>query len=170
MHFTSERLRPGRAKGERGAAMRFVKQSRIAASPERVFAFHEGPGALQSLTPPWERVRLVEQGDSIRPGSRVVLATRIGPFSVVWVAEHTEYESGRLFADRQVKGPFASWYHRHWFLDDGAGGTLLRDEVEFEPPGGTLGRWVGGGFLGAKLQALFDYRHEATRRLVEGYV
>jgi len=147
--------------------MRFVKESRIAASPAAVFAFHESPGALERLTPPWERVEVLEGGGSIRPGSRVVLRTRLGPFSIRWVAEHTEYNPPRCFADRQVSGPFASWYHRHQFLDDGSGGTLLRDEVEYEPPLGWLGRRAGGRFLDAKLRKLFDFRHEMTRQLVE---
>jgi len=147
--------------------VRFVKESQIAATPAEVFAFHERPGALARLTPPWEKVELAEGGDSILPGSRVVLKVRFGPFTLRWVAEHTEYEPGRLFADRQVRGPFASWYHRHHFLDDGAGGTLLRDEVEYEPPLGWLGRRLGGRFLEEKLRRLFAYRHETTRRLVE---
>lgn len=147
--------------------MRFVKESRIGAPPGRVFAFHESPGALQRLTPPWESVELVGGGDSIKPGSRVVLKTRLGPIPLTWIAEHTEYEPGRMFADRQVKGPFARWYHRHWFLDDGAGGTTLRDEVDYDPPLGAVGRLLGGRFLEAKLRSMFDYRHDMTRRLVE---
>ena len=106
----------------------FVKQSRIAAPPEQVFAFHARRGALEQLAPPWQRLELVEGGDSLEPGSRVVLKTRIGPFPVRWVAEHTELEVGRLFADTQLSGPFARWYHRHWFLDDGAGGKALGGE------------------------------------------
>jgi ligand-binding SRPBCC domain-containing protein len=147
--------------------MRFVKESRIAAPPEVVFAFHESPGALERLTPPWEHVHVVEGGGSIRTGSRVVLASRVGPFPLRWVAEHTEYDPPRLLADRLVSGPFASWHHRHRFLDDGDGGTLLRDEVEYEPPLGALGRFFGGGFVRDKLERLFDFRHEATRRIVD---
>jgi len=146
--------------------VRFVRESRIAATPAEVFAFHESPGALERLTPPWERAERIEGGESIRPGSRVTLKVRVGPLTMRWVAEHTEYDPGRLFADRQVRGPFASWYHRHHFLDDGAGGTILRDEVEFEPPFGWLGRRLGGRFLDKKLGRLFDYRHEVTRRIV----
>jgi ligand-binding SRPBCC domain-containing protein len=147
--------------------MRFVKESRIDATPARVFTFHESPGALPRLTPPWERVELVEGGGSLRPGSRVVLRIRLGPFTIRWVAEHTEYEPGRLFADRQVEGPFRRWYHRHWFLDDGRGGTLLRDEVDCEPPGGLLGRKLASPFILARLHRLFDYRHDVTKRMVE---
>ena len=57
--------------------MHFVKESRIAAAPSAVFAFHESRGALERLTPPWEQVELVEGGDSIRPGSRVVLKVKL---------------------------------------------------------------------------------------------
>ena len=147
--------------------MRFVKETRIEAPPAVVFAFHESPGAFQRLTPPWERVEVIEGGTSLKPGARVVLSTSLGPFRLRWVAEHTEYEPGRMFADRQIEGPFASWYHRHLFLDDGHGGTLLRDEVEYEPPLGVVGRLLAGGLLESKLRKMFDYRHDTTRRIVE---
>ncbi len=149
------------------ALMRFVKETRIAAPPDVVFAFHESPGALQRLTPPWERVEVIEGGHSLKPGARVVLSAGLGPFRLRWIAKHTEYESGRMFADRQVEGPFASWYHRHLFLDDGQGGTLLRDIVDYEPPLKRVGRLLAGGLLESKVRKLFDYRHETTRRIVE---
>jgi ligand-binding SRPBCC domain-containing protein len=53
------------------------------------------------------------------------------------------------------------------FLDDGHGGTILRDEVEYQPPLGFLGRWFGGGVIRRKLDRMFTYRHETTRRLIE---
>jgi ligand-binding SRPBCC domain-containing protein len=149
------------------AGMHFVKESQIAAPPALVFAFHESPGALERLTPPWEKITLEEGGGSIRPGSRVVLRTQVGPLSLRWMAEHTEYDPPHGFADRQVSGPFASWHHRHLFLDDGEGGTRLRDEVDYEPPLGPIGRIIGGRFLEEKLRKLFDFRHETTRRIVE---
>ncbi len=147
--------------------MRFVKESRINAPPTTVFAFHESPGALERLTPPGEKLQVIEGGGSIRPGSRVVLKMGLGPFSLRWVAVHTEYDPPHLFADRQESGPFARWYHRHRMIDDGQGGTLLRDEVDFDPPLGLLGRLLSGWFLKRKLRAMFDYRHETTRTLVE---
>ena len=147
--------------------MKYVKESRIAASPEAVFAFHESPGALQKLIPPDERVRVIEQDDSIRPGARVVLEAQIGPVPTRWVAEHVEYEPPHRFADRQVSGPFAHWYHVHRFLDDGRGGTILRDEVDYEPPMGLLGRLFGDALIRRKLDQMFDHRHETTRRIVE---
>jgi ligand-binding SRPBCC domain-containing protein len=147
--------------------MQFIKESRINAPPARVFAFHESPGALQRLTPPWEKVTVESGGTSIKPGARVVLMTKLGPIPLRWVAEHTEYSPPYLFADRQVSGPFARWNHRHEFLDDGQGGTILRDTVDYEVPLGVLGRTFGGNFVKSKLTKMFDYRHEMTRKIVE---
>ena len=148
--------------------MKFVKECRIAAPPETVFRFHESPGALRHLIPPWEKMEVVESSGSLRPGSKVVLAGRIlGVVPVRWVAIHTEYQPPHLFADRQESGPFAFWYHRHHFLGDGHGGTILRDEVEYRPPLGALGRWLGGWLIRAKLERMFAYRHDKTRRLIE---
>jgi ligand-binding SRPBCC domain-containing protein len=146
--------------------MLFIQESLIDATPAEVFAFHEEPGALERLTPPWEKVVLVERGDSLKPGTRVVLRSWLGPIPLTWVAVHTEYDPPHLFADRQESGPFAAWYHRHRFLDDGHGRTILRDEVEYEPPMGRLGRLLSGPMLESKLKRMFEYRHEQTRRLL----
>jgi ligand-binding SRPBCC domain-containing protein len=148
--------------------MKFIKESRIAAPPEAVFRFHESPGALRHLIPPWENMKVVEASGSLKPGSMVVLEGRIlRMIPVRWVAMHTEYEPPHLFADRQESGPFASWYHRHRFLDDGQGGTILRDEVDYEPPLGALGRWMGGWLIRRKLERMFTFRHDTTRQLIE---
>ncbi len=147
--------------------MKFVKESRIAATPAAVFAFHEQPGALERLSPPWDRVEATGGGGSLQPGTKVTLKTYLGPIPLTWVAEHTEYDPPHKFADRQVSGPFARWYHVHHIEDDGQGGTRLRDEIDFDPPMGTLGRLLAGGFLRRKLQRTFDYRHNVTRRACE---
>lgn len=109
----------------------------------------------------------MQGGDSIRPGTRVVLRVGVWPLQMRWVAKHTECEKGRMFADRRVEGPFRSWCHRYLCLDDGNGGTRLRDEIAYRPPLGLLGRWLAGAFIQAKLRKMFDYPHEVTRQIVE---
>ncbi len=150
-----------------GAGSHYVKESRINAPPEVVFRFHESPDALRSLIPPWEKMEVAESAGSLRIGSRVVLRGRLGPIPIQWVAIHTEYDPPHLFADRQEAGPFAWWYHRHRFLDDGEGGTILRDEVQYQAPLGMIGHWLGGWLIRRKLNRMFAYRHETTRCLIE---
>lgn len=153
-----------------GALLRrqFVMESSIKAPPEVVFAFHESPDALRHLIPPWEKMNVVESSESLQIGSRVVLGGRIlGLVPIRWVAVHTEYQPPHLFADRQESGPFAYWYHRHRFLDDGHGGTVLRDEVEYAVPLGVIGRCLGNWLVRSKLAAMFAYRHAKTKSLIE---
>ena len=148
--------------------MRFVKESVIRCAPERVWAFHELPDAFQRLVPPWEKVRIVQHADISKVGSRTILESRIlGPFKVRWVAEHTAYDPPRMFEDVQVSGPFKRWRHRH-VVEPHPDGAVLRDEVEFEPPGSIFGRAAGPALIYPRLEKMFDYRHEVTRRWCEG--
>ena len=138
---------------------RFIKRSEIAAPPAAVFAFHEQPRAVEALTPPWERVEVVEHAGGLCVGTRVVFKMFVGPISRRWVAEHTEYVPPHLFVDIQRSGPFAYWRHRHRFEPIAQGTTLMTDEVEYALPLGWLGELIAGRALRAKLQRMFDYRH-----------
>jgi ligand-binding SRPBCC domain-containing protein len=145
----------------------FVKETRIEATPEAVFRFHESPDALTQLIPPGEPLRVEQPPTSLQPGTQVILTGSLFGLPLKWVAVHTEYEPPRLFADRQESGPFEYWHHRHHFLDDGTGGTILRDEIEYVLPFGGIGRLCGGWLVRRKLAALFEHRHAVTRRAVE---
>ena len=148
--------------------MRFVKESVILASPERVFSFHEQPEALSLLIPPWESARVIQPARISEVGSQAIVETSIlGPIKARWVAEHTVYDPPHVFEDVQVKGPFRSWRHRH-LIESHEAGAMLRDEIDYEPPLGFLGRAVAPLLVERRLQKLFAYRHEVTRRWCEG--
>ena len=147
--------------------MRFVKQSLIRASPERVFAFHEQPEALVLLLPPWESARVIQSAKISEVGARAIVETRIlGPITVQWVAEHTAYNPPHVFEDIQIKGPFRSWRHRH-LVERHKDGATLRDEIDYEPPLGFLGRAIAQLLIERRLGRLFDYRHQVTREWCE---
>jgi hypothetical protein len=145
----------------------FEKRSRIAAPPDVVFAFHERPDALERLLPPWENARVLSHTGGLDVGARAVVEARIGPIKQRMVAVHTAYEKGRMFQDSMVEGPFARWVHTHTMEPDGAGGTWLIDRVEYELPLGLLGRIGGGWYAQRRLERMFAFRHEATKRAVE---
>lgn len=148
--------------------MRFVKESVIQASPERVFAFHEQPDVLSQLIPPWESARVVRPTRISEVGTRAIVEVKVfGPVTVRWIAEHTIYDPPHMFEDVQIKGPFRKWRHRHIVKPD-ADGAILRDEIDYVPPLGFFGCAVAPTFIEQRLQKLFDYRHEITRRWCEG--
>lgn len=147
--------------------MKFIKESLIAARPERVFAFHELPDALARLTPPWEKARVVQPAPDLQVGSTAIVETRMfGLFTVRWVAKHTLYDPPRMFEDVQVSGPFHFWRHRH-IVEPHQDGSILRDDVEYQPPLGFIGRMFAPLLVVPRLRRLFEYRHQVTREWCE---
>lgn len=147
--------------------MNFVKESIIKAAPEKVFAFHELPDAIERLIPPWENARIIQKADISKIGSRAVIEQKIfGIVSSRWVAEHTRYEPPRMFEDVQISGPFKSWRHRH-IVEPHAEGACLRDEIEYEPPLGFLGALFSPFLVEPKLKKMFDFRHKITKEWCE---
>ena len=148
--------------------MQFVKESLIRATPERVFAFHERPDALQRLTPPWESSSVVQSALISEVGSLAIVdAVVFGPWKMRWVAEHTAYDPPYMFEDVQVKGPFRKWRHRH-IVELHAHGAILRDEIDYEPPLWFLGKVAASLLIDPRLRKLFEYRHKVTRDWCEG--
>lgn len=147
--------------------MRFKKESVIQASAERVFAFHEAPDAFERLQPPWQETEVVQPPTSLEVGTRVELRVKVGPFWQTLVAEHVEYEPGKMFADRLVKGPFSKWLHRHIVTPRGPNECVLTDDIEYELPLGAIGKFFGGPFARRNLERLFEYRHQVTREAAE---
>ena len=145
----------------------FVATSRIPASAEAVFDWHEAPGAFEQLTPSWERVRVLRHEGGIRDGARVSLLVGPAPFSVRWDLEHRDYQHGRSFTDLQRRGPFRYWRHVHRMIPQGPDACVLEDTIEYELPLGAIGRLVGGPLVRRKLKRLFAYRHDVTRQAFE---
>lgn len=147
--------------------MQFVKESIIKAAPERVFAFHELPDAIERLIPPWENAKIVQKADISKIGSQAIVEQKLfGLIPSRWIAEHTKYEPPRMFEDVQISGPFKSWRHRHIVLPHEEG-AILRDEIEFEPPLGILGAPFVPLLVMPRLEKMFDYRHKITKEWCE---
>jgi ligand-binding SRPBCC domain-containing protein len=144
----------------------YEKRTLIDAPAEAVFAFHERPDALEQLTPPWEPVRIVERvGQGLEAGVRVTLEMRLGPVPLRWVAEHVAYDPPRMFKDVARSGPFRRWEHEHRVEPAGKGAWLV-DRVEYELPLEPLGR-VAGFLVRRRLERMFAYRHDVTKRACE---
>ncbi len=148
-------------------AVRFLREVSIRAPAAVVWAFHEAPDAFARLTPPWQKTEIVQPPRSLEVGTRVIVHTWIGPVKQEIVAEHVEYERGRMFADRMVRGPFASWFHRHVVAPRGENECTLTDDIEYELPLGIIGRVLGGWFARRELERLFDFRHAVTKKACE---
>jgi ligand-binding SRPBCC domain-containing protein len=147
--------------------MEFVKESIIKATPEKVSAFHELPDAFERLMPPWENGKVIQKADISKIGSRAIIEMKVlGIFPAKWIAEHTRYEPPRMFEDVQISGPFKKWRHQHIVLPHETG-AILRDEIEYEPPFSVFGKIAAPFAVVPKLEKMFAYRHEVTRKWCE---
>lgn len=127
------------------------------------FVWHQRPGALDRLLPPWEKIQVLKRAINIEVGTQVEFSTRLGPFPVRWLAEHTACAPPDYFEDVQLHGPFKHWRHQHRFIEQAANTSTLEDRLEYSLPGGRLGELLGGHAVDEKIERMFAYRHAVTR-------
>lgn len=142
----------------------FTLRSPVPVSAEELYAWHARPLAFQRLQPPWERARVVNQeGTFGTDGYRVTIRTKtLGPVHTTWLAEAFDFQPGRRFQDRSLKGPFAHWHHTHLMVPETATTARLEDHIEYRLPLGLPGRAVAGGAVRKRLARMFAYRHFIT--------
>jgi len=128
-----------------------------------LFAFLSDPSNLDSLTPPWLRVRILNPGPiAMGPGTLIDYELRLRGLPLRWRTEITGWEPPHRFTERQARGPFTSCEQEHRFVARD-GGTLVRDRIEYRVLGGALtGRLVVVpefariySFRAARLEELF---------------
>lgn len=111
-------------------------RSTIETQPAALFAWHERPGAIVRLMPPWQRSRVLHEAESLRDG-RVVIRLPLG----LRVSAHHDprsYVADEQFADRI--GPPGAWRHIHRFEPSGSDATEMIDLVHTPIPGMALRR------------------------------
>lgn len=139
-------------------------RSPMPVSAEELSDWHDRPGALQRLLPPWERVQILNiQGRLSTGQQRVVFRLVLGGIVPIrWEAEASNYQRGQGFVDVQLRGPFAEWRHVHRFIPQDEERALLQDEVSFRLPGGFLVRGLANRTVRKRLDRIFRYRHQVT--------
>jgi ligand-binding SRPBCC domain-containing protein len=135
-------------------------ETKLDASPVEVFEWHRAPDALSKLNPPSDQVQIVS-AVPLEEGNVVELRIKMffNLVQIPWVSKLENVVWGSEFADRQVRGPFKYWYHRHIFEDAGYGQCLMRDLIEFVLPGGSLSNALFSPLIKRNLHTVFSHRH-----------
>jgi ligand-binding SRPBCC domain-containing protein len=134
---------------------------------EIVFDFLIRPAKVYEILHPDSGIRYVNVPELLELGSRIEFQIEgFGPVQHI-VHEVVEFESPRRFVESQVTGPLGRWLHEHLVEPDAAGGILVVDRIEFEPPGGLAGFLVTADKILDSLQTGFDHRHQELKKLLE---
>lgn len=145
--------------------MRFEHRFRVKASVAEVAKFHRQSASMGAITPPPMIVRVHAAPAELQSGDLMDFTLWAGPVPIRWVA-CIEDASERGFTDRQLRGPFGSWAHRHAFepVDDRTTDVVDRIEASYSkhPVWAVAGRlmWVG-------MPLLFAFRARRTRAILE---
>jgi ligand-binding SRPBCC domain-containing protein len=146
------------------------RRQAIPGTPAEVFPFFEDPVNLERITPRWLRFRISEAPPPpLRRGSRLRYRLRLWGVPLEWVTLIDRFDPGRGFVDTQVRGPYLSWIHVHFFtpMADSAGRpfVLMEDRVDYEIPLGRLGG-LAAPVVAAQLDGIFRYRRRRVEELL----
>lgn len=145
-----------------------VKSQVVPVGREELFAFFMNVSNLERLTPPFLHFRILTPLPIVM-GAGTVIEYQLSLFGVPfrWKTLIEKYEVNRFFIDVQLAGPYHYWHHRHDF-GDVAGGTEIRDTVDYELPLGVLGEIGQIFFVRRQLETIFEFRQKVIRHLFGG--
>lgn len=127
---------------------------------ETVFRFFATPENLETLTPPWLRLRVVRPVE-MDVGATIDYRLRLRGVPLAWRSEVTVWDPPRRFVDEQRKGPYRLWVHEHDFRDL-MGRTRCGDRVTYAVPGGRVANRL---VVEPDLRRIFRYRRDVLTEL-----
>jgi ligand-binding SRPBCC domain-containing protein len=143
----------------------FESEQRVRGALPEVFEFFSRASNLERITPPFLSFALTsEDAEDVHEGMLITYRLKVHGVPLKWVTRIEEFEPGHHFVDRQLKGPYKLWLHRHEFEADGDF-TTVRDHVRYALPFGLLGEAAHPLFVRRDIERIFAYRNEAIERI-----
>jgi ligand-binding SRPBCC domain-containing protein len=125
-----------------------------------IWTFFSSPHNLAKITSKEMGFRLTDQVSDSPIYRGMEINYRIKPlFSIPiqWTSRISEVTELKSFTDIQLKGPYASWEHKHLFAP-GKNGVTMTDEVTYSLPLGAIGELIHWTMVKERLDYIFDYR------------
>jgi ligand-binding SRPBCC domain-containing protein len=140
---------------------KLIFETRVLASVQKVWEFHQSVEALTLLTPPGMKPKLLGDEREVRDGALHKVQVRKFGVPMEIHARISEVEPFAHFRDTQERGPFGRWTHSHRFISLEKG-TLIRDEVDYEAPGGIFAPLLDRLVVRNDILNLWEYRQKIT--------
>lgn len=145
----------------------FTYDTTLTCPVERVFEFLTHPRNLELVSDPDLHLRVVEAPEVLALGSQITVELRRWGIKQQITSEVTTFEMNHLMVDEQRAGPFRRWVHRHVVESLPEGGTRMRDEIDFEAPGGLLALVMTKARIESELREAFTYREGRFKELLQ---
>lgn len=148
----------------------FRKVQVINSDIDTVWSFFSCPGNLAAITPLSMKFEVIDVDDPVEMYDGQVIEYKVSPFPflrVRWVSKIVGVVPYQFFADDQQRGPFAMWYHRHFFSVT-PNGVEMTDQISYSIPMGPLGRIANALFVARRLRRIFEYRRQRIESIFPG--
>ncbi len=147
---------------------RFEQSEYYATTPAQAFALFRRTAERLRFAPPDLHLQLVEGPAEVRLGSRLTVKGRRWGVTQRMESEITAFEEDALIVEEQRRGPFRSWKQTQRFEPTAEGGVRITDVIEYEPPGGVLGRLATAEAIRRELERGMAHRRGRLTRLLGG--
>ncbi len=138
----------------------FETEQILSAPLDRVFEFFTDARNLETITPPFLRFRILTPSPvEMHEGAFIRYRLMLHGIRMEWLTRIDEWNPGRSFVDRQLRGPYALWVHRHTF-EPHPRGTRVHDRVDYALPLDPLSRPAHPLFVRPQIMKIFRYRRE----------
>ena len=143
---------------------RLEREQLLPVGPSEAFEFFADAVNLEAITPPWLRFRVETPTPIVMErGTLIAYRLRLRGLPLRWLTRIVAWEPGRRFEDLQLRGPYRHWHHTHSFAPH-AGGTIMRDRIDYALPLGPLGGAAHALIVRRDLERIFDFRAAYLRR------
>jgi ligand-binding SRPBCC domain-containing protein len=142
----------------------FQTEQVLAAPLASVFSFFSDAANLEAITPPSLRFRILTPPPiEMFEGALIRYRLALHGVPMTWLTRIEEWHPERCFVDRQLRGPYAMWVHRHTF-EPHPRGTRVHDRVNYALPLDPLSRAAHALFVRPQVRNIFAYRRQALAR------
>ena len=134
---------------------------------ETAWSFFSSPANLIVITPDELDFNIITALDNEEIYEGMFIEYRVRPLlgiPVRWKTEICKLNSPFSFTDRQLKGPYKIWEHRHTFIEKD-NGVLVTDEVNYQLPFGVLGSIIHLLLVRRKIEKIFNYRRQMLHKI-----
>lgn len=122
---------------------------------DEIFPFFANARNLERITPPFLKFNVATpEPIDMKAGALIDYKLKVRGIPMKWTSKISHWEPNVRFVDEQIKGPYRRWHHTHAF-EAADGGTLAKDIVEYDVPGGPIAHAL---FVRRDVKSIFAYR------------
>jgi len=138
----------------------FKSEQFLPITMDTAWEFFSSPGNLAKITPPEMDFKVLTHLGEQEIYNKMLIDYTVKPLFGVplhWQTEIFMVDKPNCFADRQLKGPYTLWEHKHTFIEKDDG-VLMLDEVKYQLPLGIIGQLVHSVLVKKKVENIFAFR------------